>query len=95
VNARLSEHSIRLRLSEFDVAAFLEGRAVTIAVTDGLVFSLVPGNGADSWVENTDDRHTVTVPVSQVVPPSMVAPGMYESPAGQRPHILVEMDKQS
>lgn len=95
MNARFGEDSIRLRLSEFDVAAFLEGRTVTIAVTDGLAFSLVPGNSSDSWVENVDNGHTVTVPVSQVVPPSMVAPGMYESPAGQRPHILVEMDKQS
>jgi hypothetical protein len=95
VNVRLGQDSIRLRLSEFDVAAFLEGQTVTIAVTDGLDFSLVHGNGADSWVEIVDNGHTVTVPVSQVVSPSMVAPGMYESPAGQRPHILVELDKQS
>lgn len=92
---RLSDGDIRLRLSEFEVATVLEGRQIVTLVTDGLAILLSPIDGSASAVESGAEGHVVNVPAADVKSPSMANPRMYESPAGQTPHILVEMDRQT
>ena len=92
---RLSNGDIRVRLSEFEVTIFLEGREITTAVTDGFTVSLMSTDGDRSSIESTGSSHVITAPSADVVSPSLVSPRMYETPPGQIPHILVEMDRQS
>lgn len=90
---RLSDGDIRLRLSEIEVALILEGREITTAVTDKLAFSLVVADD-ESSITTVGSSQIVTVPAAVMVSPSLVNPHMYESPPGQLPHILIEMDRQ-
>jgi hypothetical protein len=94
VKIRLSNGDVRLRLSEFEVAMFLEGREITTAVTEEFTLTLVPTDDSGSSIEDTGSSHTVKVSSAEVVSPSMVSPHMYENAPGQTPHILVEMDRQ-
>lgn len=94
MKVRLSDGDIRLRLNEYDVATVLEGRQVLTSIADGFVVYLVPVDDGSSSIENLESGHIVNVPAADVRSPSMISPGMYESPPGQIPHILVEMDRQ-
>lgn len=91
---RLGDGDIRLRLNEYEVATILEGRRVLTAIADGFAVSLVPVGDSASSIENVESGHVVNVPATEVLSPSMASPAMYESPPGQTPHILVEMDRQ-
>jgi hypothetical protein len=94
MKVRLGDGDIRLRLNEYEVASILEGRRIVTTIADGFEVSLAPvGDGASS-VENVESGHFVNVPTAEVLSPSMASPAMYESPPGQIPHILVEMDRQ-
>ncbi len=95
VKVRLSEGDIRLRLTEFEVATVLEGREVVTSVTDGLAVHLTPVAEGAQTVEGGAAGHAVKVPFTEVKSPSMANPYMYESPPGEVPHILVEMDRQT
>ena len=95
MKVRLSDGDIRLRLTEFEVATVLEGRDVVPSVTDGLAVHLTPTAEGAQTVEGGAAWHVVRVPVAEVKSPSMANPLMYESPPGEVPHILVEMDRQT
>lgn len=92
---RLSDGAIRLRLSEFEVAMLLEGRDITTTVTDGFSLTLEPAEGADLRLQNTEAGHLVRVPRAELHSPSMAHPRVYESPHGESPHLLIEMDRQN
>jgi hypothetical protein len=91
---RLGDGDIRLRLNEYEVATILERRRIVTTIADGFEVSLVPVADGASSVENVESGHVVNVPAAEVLSPSMASPAMYESPPGQIPHILVEMDRQ-
>ena len=95
MKVRLSDGDIRLRLTEFEVATVLEGRDVVTSVTDGLAVHLTPTAEGAQTVEGGAAWHVVRVPVAEVKSPSMANPLMYESPPGEVPHILVEIDRQT
>jgi hypothetical protein len=94
MKVRLGDGDIRLRLNEYDVATILEGRRVVTTIADGFEISLNPTDDDASSVENVQSGHVVNVPAAELLSPSMASPAMYESPPGQIPHILVEMDRQ-
>jgi hypothetical protein len=94
MKVRLGDGDIRLRLNEYDVATVLEGRNVVTTIADGFDISLNPVDDGASALQNVESGHVVIVPAAELLGPSMVSPGMYESPPGQTPHILVEMDRQ-
>jgi hypothetical protein len=91
---RLDDGDIRLRLNEYEVATILEGRRIVTTIADGFAVSLVPAGDSASSVEKVESGHVVNVPAAEVLSPSMASPAMYESPPGQAPHVLVEMDRQ-
>jgi hypothetical protein len=93
VKIRLTDNDIRLRLNEFEVASVLEGRPVETTVSKDLVVTLVPGGLSDSSLTTEEGKHTVKIPARQTTTPSMIEPLIYESPAGEVPYILVEMDR--
>ena len=95
MKVRLSAGDIRLRLTELDVAPVLEGGDVVTSVTNGLAVHLTTIVEGAQNVESGVAGHVVKVPVSEMKSPSMANPHMYESPPGDVPHILVEMDRQT
>ena len=90
---RLSDSDIRLRLTEFEVATVLEGRRIETKISQNLTFALVPSELGVSSVETDGGTHIVTMPTAQITAPSMNEPLIYESPSGQTPYILVEMNR--
>ncbi len=94
MKVRLTDGDVRLRLSESEAATVLEGHQILTSVTDDLVIALVPADTSDSSMGTVGSVHAVMIPAAEARTPSMVDPLIYESPPGNQPYILVEMDRQ-